>query len=734
MGDLKVTVTGDVSGLERAFAQAGERIRGSVGSLGEFVNRTLSNFAGNVLARAFTDATSAAEKFFRVAAEGSQDLVRSQRFLASVVGEVGGSFADAQRQATSFARDFAVTTADAQRTLAQAQLTLAQAGNPRDITASQLARAIADLAAARGQTQDRIPEILRTISSGEDEGLNRLGLPNPSVLAAQQAAKDKLSPASLSEQQQRLEILRGVLDAAGKNAGAAAQQLDTFGGKIQAITARAEDFAAKVGEAFGRNKGVQAVAQGVLDFFTKYTTNTKAFEEGLARAGQKFVEFGSGAIETGRTVAKTIVFAYETVKANIALLTGEVESAGAAIVSVISGILKTSDVAISTIQRGFDALAAGAQTLIESLSRAASLLPERFGGKQIADEFGRAAIAISEARTEVDKVLAGGREFAGEAAKRLDATASSLFGEAGGKFKDALAGVKDAFTSDAYGKIDKAADALQKLLPQFGQFDPAAKGIDAVGDAAKRTETAVRSMADALVSAADASRKAFDDRVKTLEQIESIETRLAELAGRGKPIQFDRAGNVIDPNHPGYSNAQFGTPNPVGQPVQYFNNQFGTISASGILPGSEEDRIRRVFDVARRASDPSNPNSALFAAEYITKQLASTDVGAIRRAGFAGEYEKALHVSDTQLAGQDIKDRQLQSENTTLVNKLLNGISEATGGDTSKLKGILDSIPQFVQKVAELPALATVVFKSDGEIEISSAAPVGSGLPYGAVN
>jgi hypothetical protein len=105
-----------------------------------------------------------------------------------------------------------------------------------------------DLAAANGLTLDQGMQALSTTLAGQDEGLNRLGLANPSQIWAKWADAVGAHNGQLNEQQKWLAIVNEVMAQGETVRGSYAQFLDTTPGKQQQLNAELERTAAAFGQ------------------------------------------------------------------------------------------------------------------------------------------------------------------------------------------------------------------------------------------------------------------------------------------------------------------------------------------------------------------------------------------------------------------------------------------------------------------------------------------------------
>jgi hypothetical protein len=157
-----------------------------------------------------------------------------------------------------------------------------------------------DLAAAQGLSLQDVLTGVNTTLVGQDEGVNRLGLTNPSGLWKQWADAAGTTVAKMTDQQKWLAIVNAVMDEGAKVSGEYANSLNTTAGKQQQFNAQLELTAAAYGKSIaGAREWATETGSAILRVLRVMheATNTRAFgmlqlfspNVGMAAAGAALV-------------------------------------------------------------------------------------------------------------------------------------------------------------------------------------------------------------------------------------------------------------------------------------------------------------------------------------------------------------------------------------------------------------------------------------------------------------
>lgn len=197
----------------------------------------------------------------KAALDAGRAAETANRSLASSAKEAGLAYDDLNRKSKSFGELTGITRTEANRTTAALTDLARLAGRPQDLELIQ--KRFADLAAAKGIDPNQISTIARQVIAGEDEGINRLGLPNPSKIYEEYAKSIGVATDKLSQQQQVTAILDAVMRKSMLFSGEAEKRLASGAGQFDLFTSRAKNAFAELGKSAVRDLG------GVLSYVNK---------------------------------------------------------------------------------------------------------------------------------------------------------------------------------------------------------------------------------------------------------------------------------------------------------------------------------------------------------------------------------------------------------------------------------------------------------------------------------
>jgi hypothetical protein len=212
----------------------------------------------------------------------------AQRKLGAVARLTGTDLATITAIAGRARTEFAISAAGA-ADLTQQFVRLSSRAGDVAMTGG-LMTAWMDLAAANGLTLDQALQSLQTTLAGQDEGLNRLGLMNPSQIWKKWADEAGRTVASMTEQEKWLAIVTNVTTEAAKVQGEYQKSLDTTIGKQQQFAAAMEGAAAIVGKSFGgMRENVYGLGTALAElivwadkFFSKWDQGARDFDKKTA--------------------------------------------------------------------------------------------------------------------------------------------------------------------------------------------------------------------------------------------------------------------------------------------------------------------------------------------------------------------------------------------------------------------------------------------------------------------
>ncbi|HEV2864340.1 MAG TPA: hypothetical protein VGX48_25300, partial [Pyrinomonadaceae bacterium] len=228
-------------------------------------------FAGNVLADFFQRGITGAVQFGASSVQAAAVAEDSNRRLEFTATRAGISYTKAAEAAEDFGRRVGASNTEAARTLSDLVRLAERAGRPGDV--EQIQQRFADLAAAQGLKGGELSELIGTILSGQDEGLNKLGLPDPSKLYAQYAASIGKTADALTEMEKARAALNAVEAKGAEAAGQADARLLSTAGKIDTAAASYENLKAQTGEAITTSIEFRDVLDTVRDALGSLVTS-----------------------------------------------------------------------------------------------------------------------------------------------------------------------------------------------------------------------------------------------------------------------------------------------------------------------------------------------------------------------------------------------------------------------------------------------------------------------------
>ncbi|HEV2864344.1 MAG TPA: hypothetical protein VGX48_25320, partial [Pyrinomonadaceae bacterium] len=208
-------------------------------------------FAGNLLSDYFQRGVSAALEFSAStiqAAAAASDANRQLEFSAT---QAGLSYTRAAELAEDFGKRVGASNAEAARTFADIVRLAERAGRLDGV--ENLSRGFADLAAARGIKGAELQNLIGTILSGQDEGLNRLGADDPSKLNAAYAASIGKTADALNQQEKAAAAVVAVEGLMAQAQGESGKRLQSTAGRLDTAAAAYQNLTTQIGESFANS-------------------------------------------------------------------------------------------------------------------------------------------------------------------------------------------------------------------------------------------------------------------------------------------------------------------------------------------------------------------------------------------------------------------------------------------------------------------------------------------------
>lgn len=215
------------------------------------------------------------------AIEKAVEQTRANRLLASAATEAGVGQDKLTEANKRYAASVGLSNAAAAQTTAQIQRLATYAGRPQDV--DRLLKAFADLGAARGIGGRDLEGLIGTILSGQDEGLNRLGISDPGQLQKAYAESIGKTTEQLTQQEKVQAAVNAVLEKSAIFAGAAESRMNSLEGQVAKTSAAWENFTNALATTF-------TVSGPVTDFITEASRLIQGLSVDLDQVNRKLSE------------------------------------------------------------------------------------------------------------------------------------------------------------------------------------------------------------------------------------------------------------------------------------------------------------------------------------------------------------------------------------------------------------------------------------------------------------
>lgn len=184
-------------------------------------------------------------KFLNDSVEKSLEAADANRKLAASATEAGKAYNELSESNKKFAHDAGLADTAAASITARIQQLANATGKPQDL--EKLQKGFLDLAGAKGIKNDELDSLIGTILSGQDEGLNRLGLSDPSKLQAAYAASIHKTVDALTNQEKTQAAVNAVMEKAAVFAGANEEKMKSLTGQIETSRATFNNLETQIG-------------------------------------------------------------------------------------------------------------------------------------------------------------------------------------------------------------------------------------------------------------------------------------------------------------------------------------------------------------------------------------------------------------------------------------------------------------------------------------------------------
>jgi hypothetical protein len=207
---------------------------------------------------------------------------RANRLIAASATEAGIAQDKLSEANQRFAKATGLSNVAAASTTASIQRLATFANRPGDV--DKLLKAFADLGAARGISPNDLQNLVGTILSGQDEGLNRLGIADPGILQKAYAKSIGKTVEQLTQAEKVQSAVNAVLEKSAIFAGAAEARMNSLEGQVAKTSAQWENFTNVLSTSFATSGIVtdflSALSNGVANLGDNVDNVKKRLREG----------------------------------------------------------------------------------------------------------------------------------------------------------------------------------------------------------------------------------------------------------------------------------------------------------------------------------------------------------------------------------------------------------------------------------------------------------------------
>ena len=537
-------------------------------------------FAGNILADFFKRGVDAAINFGAEAVRASAAASDANRTLEFTATQAGLAYTRAAELAEDFGKRVGASNTEAARTFADLLRLADRAGRVGDIDLIQ--RRFADLAAARGLKGAELSTLVGTILSGQDEGLNRLGLPDPSKLYAQYAAQIGKTADALTEMEKAQAALSGVMAKGAEAEGQAEARLRSTAGQLDSASASYENLKTQVGEAITTSIEFRDVLDTISDALGSLVTSHAEARRELA-LGLKTPEqiaqeeregYGRQAFNAFKGVASAVFSIPFTIKDDFQLAAGQISDE-----EYNTNLQGTGEAILNPGQRQYEARVAQLKELQEEIKRQeqeaqnkASAAAASAAAKEQARLQAEAAKAAAEAEKKTLEALRQTRDEARSfltdsliksdpdnpllalfvrAQVEIEETRKKfqIFGSSGSSFANEMARIREEElkTEIAVARFQAGLTALKQLQeanrlerPFVGLTGPEQRALDVFGARVAAATSGVSGAGQA--EALRAGLTSVDPAIlagRQFEALKKLESQISLAGGRGSAAARD---------------------------------------------------------------------------------------------------------------------------------------------------------------------------------------------------
>lgn len=456
--EVEVDPQGKASVALRSLDGDVQRLGAGVDRAGQSGIKLKDIFSGNLLADFFQRGVSGAVAFTAQSLQATALASDANRVLEFSATRAGIAYTSAAEQAEDFGKRVGASNTAAAATFADIIRLAERAGRSQDL--DLISKRFADLSAARGIRGAELQTLIGTILSGQDEGLNRLGIDDPGKLNAAYAAQVGKTADALTQQEKARAALNAVLEKGAEAEGQAAARLSGTAGQLDSASASYQNLDTQIGEAVATSIEFRDVLSTISDALSEVvTSHAEARRElslGLKTPEQIAQEerdsFGRQTFNAFKGGSSLLFGAGFTLYDQALLATGQIS-----LDEYNTRSSGTADAAFNPGQRQYEARVAQLRQLQEDIKR-----QEAEAGKQQGEQ---ARLAAASARDAALQSVFSTNAAAAFKEENLDSRLAQLK-----ELKDELRTLPDVVDADGVKKQSaKIEDAIKETTKQITQ-------------------------------------------------------------------------------------------------------------------------------------------------------------------------------------------------------------------------------------------------------------------------
>lgn len=212
--------------------------------------------------------------------ELANEQTRANRILASSAIEAGRAFASAAEDNKKFADQVGLSERQAATTTGAILRLAARTGRPEQ--SGTLLTGFADLGAAFGIQSQDLQTLIGTILSGQDEGLNRLGIADPGQLYRQYAQEIGKTSDQLTQFEKTQAAVNAVMQKAGMFSGTATARMNSLEGQTAKLSASWDKLTSSGATWLTQQPLVSDAIRTYTDLFGALAINIDQVNKGLS--------------------------------------------------------------------------------------------------------------------------------------------------------------------------------------------------------------------------------------------------------------------------------------------------------------------------------------------------------------------------------------------------------------------------------------------------------------------